>query len=177
MVQQEIRSEESHRSARSVQMDQQGSWTRWNLPERKLTQHERWQQEPLQLSFRLRSVCSMLPTPTPKEFEASQRTKLSTVQAEGNTHTCSNSLSYRLLFHGRYRWRYDQVLCVLADSLEYVSCLENRSTTRGKTLGHDGGPTTAVGLPRRRTDKPAPRYSHLVYSLKVMMLIELTDPC
>jgi len=65
MVQQEIRkSEKTHRSARSVQMSQQGIWNQWNLPGKKLTWQELWQYEPLQLSFLLRSVYELLPTPT-----------------------------------------------------------------------------------------------------------------
>ena len=65
LVQEEIRKvEEQARSAKAVQLGPQGDWTKWNVPERKLTWSELWNYEPLQLSFLLRVVYDMLPTPT-----------------------------------------------------------------------------------------------------------------
>jgi len=132
MVQQEIRrSEDTHRSARSVQMGQQGCWSGWNLPERKLTWSELWQYEPLQLSFLLRSVYDLLPTPTNLE-----RWKLSD---DPSCPLCSQrgTLAHVLsscpvaLSQGRYRWRHDQVLRVLADILEQERRKERQINTKG----------------------------------------------
>ncbi|XP_060589724.1 uncharacterized protein LOC132744948 [Ruditapes philippinarum] len=65
MVQIELRTaEDETRSSRSVQLGSQGSWMKWNLPERQLTWQELWSYEPLQLSFLLRSVYDLLPSPT-----------------------------------------------------------------------------------------------------------------
>ncbi|XP_060603812.1 uncharacterized protein LOC132756698 [Ruditapes philippinarum] len=65
MVQTELRrAEDETRSSRSVQLGSQGSWMKWNLPERQLTWQELWSYEPLQLSFLLRSVYDLLPSPT-----------------------------------------------------------------------------------------------------------------
>jgi len=90
---------------RSVQMGQQGSWNRWNLPERKITWQEFWQYEPLQLFFLLRSVYGLLPTPTnlerwklsedPSRPQCKLRRTLQHVLT-----ACPTALS-----QGRYRWR------------------------------------------------------------------------
>ena len=132
MVQQEIRrSEESHRSARSVQMGQQGSWNRWNLPERRLTWQELWQYEPLQLSFLLRSVYDLLPTPTNLErWKLSEDPSCPLCKQRGTLQhvltACPTALS-----QGRYRWRHDQVLRVLADILEKERRQERQMKTKG----------------------------------------------
>jgi len=138
MVQQEIRnSEEMHRSARSVQMGQQGSWNRWNLPERKLTWQELWQYEPLQLSFLLRSVYDLQPTPTNLErWKLSEDPSCPLCKQRGTLQhvltACSTTLSLSLsLSQGRYRWRHDQVLRVLADILEKERRQERQMKTKG----------------------------------------------
>ena len=66
MVQDEIRrGEEDVRPSWAVWLAQQGRWAGWNLPDRKLTLHEIWKYmyQPLKLSFLLRSVYDLLPTP------------------------------------------------------------------------------------------------------------------
>ena len=64
MVQAELRkTEEQARSAKAVQLGRQGNWTRWNVPDRKLTWSEIWSYEHLRLSFLLRSIHDLLPTP------------------------------------------------------------------------------------------------------------------
>ncbi|XP_053389443.1 uncharacterized protein LOC128552430 [Mercenaria mercenaria] len=119
MVQKEIRrSEDQARSARSMQMPVQCAWTKWTVPERTLTWQELWKYEPLQLSFLLRSVYDLLPTPANLH-----RWKLADDQ---NCPLCNGrgSLQHTLsscktaLTQGRYRWRHDQVLRELADTLE-----------------------------------------------------------
>ena len=57
-------------------MGQQGSWNRWNLTERKLTWQELWLYEPVQVSFFLRSVYDLLPTPTKLVFPDVVQTSL-----------------------------------------------------------------------------------------------------
>lgn len=132
MIQQEIRrTEESSRSARSVQMGQQGSWNRWNLPERRLTWQELWQYEPLQLSFLLRSVYDLLPTPTNLErWKLSEDPSCPLCKQRGTLQhvltACPTALS-----QGRYRWRHDQVLRVLADTLEKERKQERQMMTKG----------------------------------------------
>ncbi|XP_060589959.1 uncharacterized protein LOC132745154 [Ruditapes philippinarum] len=119
MVQTELRrAEDETRSSRSVQLGSQGSWMKWNLPERQLTWQELWSYEPLQLSFLLRSVYDLLPSPT--------NLKLWKLSEDPSCPLCGNVGSLRhimsscntALSQGRYRWRHDQVLREMADILE-----------------------------------------------------------
>lgn len=119
MVQTELRrAEDETRSSRSVQLGSQGNWMKWNLPERKLTWQELWRYEPLQLSFLLRSVYDLLPSPT--------NLKLWKLSEDPSCPLCGNVGSLRhimsscntALSEGHYRWRHDQVLREMADILE-----------------------------------------------------------
>ena len=132
MVQEEIRrSEDTQRSARSVQMGQQGRWNLWNLPERKLTWQELWQYESLQLSFLLRSVHDLLPTPT--NLERWKLSEESSCPLCGQKGTLGHILTAcpTALSQGRYTWRHDQVLKALADTLETERKKERHPNIRG----------------------------------------------
>ena len=132
MVQEEIRrSEDTKRSARSVQMGQQGRWNLWNLPERKLSWQELWQYEPLQLSFLLRSVHDLLPTPTNLVRWKFSEENFCPLCGQNGTlghilTACPTALS-----QGRYTWRHDQVPKVLADTLEKERKNERHPNTTG----------------------------------------------
>ncbi|XP_060584572.1 uncharacterized protein LOC132740645 [Ruditapes philippinarum] len=119
MIQAEIRKgEEERRMAQLVQMGSQGASTKWNLPERKLNWSDIWQMEPVRISFLLRSVYDVLPTPgnlhrwklidDPSCTLCGKRGTLEHVLI-----SCSIALS-----QGRYRWRHDRVLRQLADTIE-----------------------------------------------------------
>ena len=65
MVQEKVRRmEEELRKAKAVELGQQGAWTRWNVLKRKVTWSELWRMEPLRISFLLRSVSDVLPSPS-----------------------------------------------------------------------------------------------------------------
>ena len=64
MVQREVRGGEEHRKAKAVDLSKQGAWTKWNLPERKVSWTELWRMEPVKISFMLRSVYDTLPSPS-----------------------------------------------------------------------------------------------------------------
>ena len=119
MVLSEVRKvEEDNRRAKSVELGQQGAWTRWNLPERKLTWSDIWKMEPLRIRFLLRSVYDVLPSPTNLSrwgLIDDPRCKLC-----GEKGTMAHILSgcKTALQQGRYRWRHDKVLQVLADILD-----------------------------------------------------------
>ncbi|XP_045174487.2 uncharacterized protein LOC123535800 [Mercenaria mercenaria] len=119
MVQSEIRrSEEQERSAKAIQFGSQGNWTKWTVPERKLTWNELWTYEPLQLSFLLRSVYDMLPTPTNLyQWKLTEDQTCPLCEKKGSLRHilsgCPTALS-----QGRYRWRHDKVLGELAHVLE-----------------------------------------------------------
>jgi len=119
LVQSEVRrEEEKSRSAKAVQLGPQGHWTRWNVPERKLTWQELWTYEPLRLSFLLRSVYDLLPSPTNlHRWKLIENPNCQLCEKTGTLRHvlsgCPTSLS-----QGRYRWRHDQVLKDMAHILE-----------------------------------------------------------
>ena len=119
LVQDEIRKEEEQaRSARAVQIGPQGNWTKWNLPDRKVTWHELWNYEPLQLSFLLRSVYDLLPSPTNLQlWKLSDDPTCPLCDKPGSMRHILSSCSIGLS-QGRYRWRHDRVLGELAHVLE-----------------------------------------------------------
>ena len=116
MVQEEVcRMEEELRKSRAG-----AAWalTRWNVPERKVTWRELWRMDPLRISFLLRSVYDVLPSPS----NLLKRGLLETPDCQlcGARGTLAHILSgcKLALQQGRCRWRHDQVLRTLADILE-----------------------------------------------------------
>ncbi|KAI8485154.1 hypothetical protein Bbelb_370790 [Branchiostoma belcheri] len=119
MVQTEVRQlEEEGRRAKAVALSSQGAWTRWNLPSRKLTWADVWKLEPFRISFLLRSVYDTLPSPANLcrwNLREDPACKLC-----GERGTMAHILSgcKVALAQGRYRWRHDKVLAVIAELLE-----------------------------------------------------------
>ncbi|CAC5404457.1 unnamed protein product [Mytilus coruscus] len=66
LVQQEVRrGEEEVRQVRAVSMKQQGQYMKWEMARpRKISWHEMWRMDDQKISFLLRSVYDVLPTPT-----------------------------------------------------------------------------------------------------------------
>ena len=131
MVQEEIRREEEEgRKARAVELGQQGAWTRWNVPERKITWAELWRMEPLRISFLLRSVYDVLPS----RSNLLKWGLLETPDCQlcGARGTMAHILSgcKLALQQGRYRWRHRS----LADILERER-KKSKPTTRDRPTG------------------------------------------
>ena len=119
LVQAEIRDlEEERRKARAVELASQGAWTRWDLPKRNLTWADLWRLEPFRISFLLRSVYDTLPTPVNLHRWGMRDDP--TCKLCGKKGTMAHILTgcKTALTQGRYRWRHDKVLAVLADILE-----------------------------------------------------------
>ena len=120
MVQEEIwQTEEEERKTRAAGMGAQGSWTNWQTTERKLTWTDIWRSEPYRISFLLRSVYDLLPSPANLHRWGKIDDPKCTLC--GGTGTMAHVLSgcQTCLTQGRYRWRHDQVLTELADVLEH----------------------------------------------------------
>ncbi|XP_021349432.1 uncharacterized protein LOC110466448 [Mizuhopecten yessoensis] len=135
MVQKEIRRiEEERRRGKSVELSKQGAWTRWNLPERKMTWAEIWRMEPFRISFLLRSVYDTLPSPV--NLHQWGLTEDPCCKLCGGRGTMAHILSgcKEALRQGRYRWRHDNVLRVLADILE-VERRKKRTGVRTNQAG------------------------------------------
>ena len=119
LVQDEIRKkEEESRYVKAAEMGSQGTWTKWDTEQRKLSWNNIWASTSWQLKFLLRSIYDVLPTPT-NLFKWG-------LEQEPNCHLCQNpgNLEHILsscqvaLTQGRYTWRHNQVLKVLAHVLE-----------------------------------------------------------
>ncbi|XP_032371806.1 uncharacterized protein LOC116689383 [Etheostoma spectabile] len=118
MIQEEVRKlEEERRRSRAVELASQGAWTRWDLPERKVTWADLWRLEPFRISFLLRSVYDALPTPTNLHRWGMREDPLCRLCGERGTmaHILSGVKKHS---PGRYRWRHDKVLMTLANTLE-----------------------------------------------------------
>ena len=119
MIQDEVRNlEEEGRRAKSVELATQGAWTRWDLPKRTITWSELWRLEPFRISFLLRAVYDTLPTPVNLHRWGMREDPL--CRLCGGKGTMAHILSgcKTALTQGRYRWRHDKVLALLAEILE-----------------------------------------------------------
>ncbi|XP_052240804.1 uncharacterized protein LOC127851227 [Dreissena polymorpha] len=119
LVQSEIRKEEEEiRKVKAVQMGSQGSWTKWQTTGRKLSWTDIWKYQFFQLQFLIRAVYDVLPTPANLQRWGLIKTAECTLC--GGRATLDHILSSckEALAQGRYRWRHDQVLREVADTLE-----------------------------------------------------------
>ena len=66
-IQEEVRTAvEEGRTSRAAGLRQQGAWTRWeHAMDRKVTWTDLWQSEPHRISFLVRAVYDVLPSPRP----------------------------------------------------------------------------------------------------------------
>ncbi|XP_062848878.1 ankyrin repeat domain-containing protein 26 isoform X2 [Trichomycterus rosablanca] len=119
MVQDEIRVEvEENRRIKMVAMYQQGAWTRWEHAEkRKITWPELWRLEPQHLKFLILAVYDVLPSPTNLQRWGMADTAACQLCERRATLEHILSCCPKALGEGRYRWRHDQVLRALADTL------------------------------------------------------------
>lgn len=129
-VQREVRHvEEEMRQARTAALSKQGRWLNWEGTQaRKLTWDEIWKVEANRMSFLLKSLYDVLPSPTNLVvwgLSEDPACKLCNKPAnlEHVLSSCSQSLA-----NGRYRWRHDKVLTEIAECLE----IEIKSKRRNK---------------------------------------------
>ena len=119
MVQAEVRhQEEVIRKAKAVELATQGTWTRWDLPDRRVTWSDLWRLEPFRISFLLRSVYDTLPSPVNLARWGLREDPLCKLCGKKGTMSHILAGCPTALAQGRYRWRHDQVLCVIAEILE-----------------------------------------------------------
>jgi hypothetical protein len=120
LVQTEIRKkEEEKRLAGAVAMRKQGSWTNWEgARSRKLNWNNIWKMEGHRIRFLLRSVYDVLPTPTNlNTWGLSDDPACKLCQKPANLEHVLSSCRVALT-DGRYTWRHDQVLKVIAAKVD-----------------------------------------------------------
>ena len=146
MIQSEIRRTEEHaRQAKAFEMGAQGAWTTWNTTDRKLSWADIWKYQPQRLSFLLRSVYDLLPSPANlARWGLIDDPKCSLCDKPGTLEhvlsSCPTSLT-----DGRYRWRHDTVLRELADWLETERKKDRRSTPQHGQVFIKAGETVTKG--------------------------------
>lgn len=119
LIQEEVRAGvEEERASRMAGMGQQGAWTKWeNVRQRKITWPNIWRADSLNIRFLVQAVYDVLPTPSNLHVWGKAETP-SCTQCPGR-----GSLEHLLsscpkaLGEGRYRWRHDQVLKAVAESI------------------------------------------------------------
>ena len=121
LVIQEIREEEERaRYVKAVQQSQQGQWTAWESAlQRSLSWNDLFHMAPLRISFILRSVYDLLPSNAnlvkwKKTDDPSCPLCKERQTVEHVLSSCRAALS-----QGRYTWRHNQVLKVLAEAIEF----------------------------------------------------------
>lgn len=119
LVLKEVRaSAEEVRVTRFVNMRQQGASSRWEgAIEKKLTWNEIWSAAPQRIKFLIQAVYDVLPSPA--NLHIWGMTELPTCPLCPGKGTLEHILSScpTALGDGRYRWRHDQVLKVVADTI------------------------------------------------------------
>ena len=148
MVVEEVRhQEEAGRWAKAVSLAKQGQWTRWDSVERrKISWKDMWAMEARQLSFSIRATYDILPTPVNLHqwFGEDPGCALCSMPATLRhiLTGCKTSLT-----QGRYTWRHNQVLKVLASTLEDKRAATNSlppptSNQQQATFVHEGAKVT-----------------------------------
>ena len=120
LVQEELRKEiEESRQARAVGMRSQGAWTRWEqVKPRYLPWNKMWKSSGGRISFLLKSVYDVLPTPTNLctwglTEDPSCKLCQKPCNLEHVLSSCSTALS-----QGRYTWRHNHILREIAATID-----------------------------------------------------------
>lgn len=119
LVQREVRAgvEEQHAS-QTVGLRQQGAWTRWEeAMDRKISWPELWRAEPYCTRFLIQSVSDVLPRPSNLFCWGKVNTPACPLYQGRGTLEHILSSCPKALGDGRYRWRHDQVLKAVAESI------------------------------------------------------------
>ena len=109
--------EEDKRRVKMVSLAQQGAHTRWEVPEKKLSHREIISRSETSLKFLVKSVYNLLPTPANKNkwFGTEETCKLC---GKNGTMVHIQSGCRVALAQGRYRWRHDKILGVIAHGVD-----------------------------------------------------------
>ncbi|XP_073716891.1 uncharacterized protein [Misgurnus anguillicaudatus] len=119
MVQREIRAEvEEERLSKTVAMRQQGAWVNWDhAAVRRITWTELWKSEPARLKFLIQSVYDVLPSPSNLHTWGLAETPACPLCPALGSLEHILSCCPKALGEGRYTWRHNQVLKVVADTI------------------------------------------------------------
>ncbi len=108
--------EQAVRCAKAVTQAKQGQWMQWEeVEKRRLSWKELWGMEAHRVSFLIRAICNILPSPVKQWYGEDPKCPLcpSPASLKHILVGCKKSLS-----HGHYTWRHNQVLRCLAAAIE-----------------------------------------------------------
>ena len=127
MVTEEIRKiEEEKRQVRMVGLGKQGASTRWEVPERNLSQGDLLKTSDAAFRFLVKSVYDLLPTPANKNTWFGTEEKCALCEQEGTLIHILTGCKVALA-QGRYKWRHDQVLRTIASAVDDKRRSKNNS--------------------------------------------------
>ena len=136
MVTEEIRNkEEETRQVRMVGLGKQGASTRWEVPERHLTQGDMLKMPDAAFKFLVKAVYDLLPTPSNKNTWFRTEEKCALCGQEGTLNHILTGCKVALA-QGRYKWRHDQVLRTIACAVEDKRLNNNNNFSKTKERMH-----------------------------------------
>jgi len=149
LLQEEVRAAvEEERSGRVFGMRQQGAWTRWEqAAERKVTWTELWKAEPQRIKFLIQAVYDVLPSPSNLFCWGKVESPACALCQNRGTLEHILSCCPRSLSEERYRWRHDQVLKAIANTIcsgiAHCKCLRPAKKTISFIRAGEGPPAVA----------------------------------
>ncbi|KAK0135126.1 hypothetical protein N1851_029059 [Merluccius polli] len=161
---------EDVRTSRMVSMRQQGASTRWEgALERKLTWNDIWKAEPQRIKFMVQAVYDVLPSPA--NLHVWGKSDLPTCPLCPGRGTLEHIMSScpAALGGGRYRWRHDQVLKAVAETIS-SAVANNKHASSRKSI-----PFVKAGEKPR--SKPTPSASLLSSASDWELRVELIEEC
>ena len=111
---------------RMVGIDKQGASTRWEVPERNLSQGDLLKTSDAAFRFLVKSVYDLLPTPANKNTWFGTEEKCALCEQEGTLIHILTGCKVALA-QGRYKWRHDQVLRTIASAVDDKRRSKNNS--------------------------------------------------
>lgn len=134
LLQEEVRAGvEEERVSRAVGLKRQGAWTRWESTlQRKVTWANIMQADFHRIRFLVQAVYDTLSSPANLHLWGKNETPVCPLCSGRGTLEHLLSSCPRALADGRYRWRHDQVLRVVAERLPQQSTPARIITLRGR---------------------------------------------
>ena len=141
--------EEQQRLVHLSSLGKQGRSMNWEVEERRLKMGDLWQMEEARLKFLVKSVYDLLPTPQNKNVWFNTEEHRCVLCGERGTLNHILSSCKIALCQGRYTYRHNKVLRVLASLLEKVRIRSNASTGKKNTAIN----FAKAGQPRKMTKR------------------------
>lgn len=123
--------EEEQRLAKAITLSQQGQWMKWEgVRQKKVAWNDIWRSESNSVKFLLRSVFDVLPSPTNLVRWGKREDPFCSLCGRPANLEHILSSCQRALIDGRYRWRHDRILAVMAHHLEKALKKSSNQTQR-----------------------------------------------